>query len=254
MEADPEISFTCGTEGFLLPDRTVRVFERDYQSTDWSVASGAEFVKELCRTSTNTVAASSVVRRTSAQKKAGHYRPELPYSDDVELWMRLATLGKVARTPAVQAIRRIHASQHGATYQADILRDFREREAAFDSFFANEGASLPEREALLARAKRSLGEHAYWAAVSRICRGHLAAGRQLLGFSVAHAPSVLVVPPLGWLMRASRVWDRIGEVMRDALRRCLGRSDANWHGQVLNPLDFDHDQLPRIGTDGLRAP
>jgi glycosyltransferase involved in cell wall biosynthesis len=256
MEAHPEVSFTCGTEGFLLPDGTVRVFERNYQSTGWSITSGEDYITRLCRTSTNTVAASSVVRRTSAQKKAGHYRPELPYSDDVELWMRLATFGHVARTPAVQAIRRLHPLQHGASYTASIVRDFKEREAAFESFFANEGARMPECDLLLARAKRSLGEHAYWAALARLGRGQMRLAGQLLRFSIAHKPSVVAAPPFGWLLRANRVADRVREVLMDAVASRFGLSKSSRggsHGISLQLPEFQHEQLRRVGSDGIGA-
>ncbi len=224
LEAHPDVSFAHGTEAFLFPDETVRIFNREHQSQSWHIITGEAFIGQLCRTSANAVAAPTVVRRTSMQKAAGYFRPELPYTDDVEMWMRLASFGHVAKTPAVQAVRRLHAVQHGDGYKSDILRDFKEREAAFESFFTREGAALPDCKALLARSRRSLGEHAYWAAMARLCRGQLGAGAELLRFSIGHKPSVVAVPPIGWLLRANRVTDRIGEVLKEAVFSQFG-----WH-------------------------
>jgi glycosyltransferase involved in cell wall biosynthesis len=255
MEQNPGISFTCGTEAFLLTDGSVLVFNRAHASKDWNIVTGDAFIRQLCRVSANNVAAPTVVRRTSAQKAAGHFRPELPYTDDVEMWMRLARFGDVARTPAVQAVRRLHASQHTATFTSAIVRDFKEREAAFDSFFAHEGASMPERDDLLALAKRRLGEHAYWAAMARLCRGQIGTGFEVLKFSFSHKPSVLIAPPIGWLLRGNRVPDRIREVLAEAILGRFGHPAPLYGCRVSTDLQSAGFQpVPdRIGTDGIGA-
>ena len=38
----------------------------------------------------------SAIVRTSAQHRVGGYRPELPHSGDLEMWLRLAAVGSVA--------------------------------------------------------------------------------------------------------------------------------------------------------------
>jgi glycosyltransferase involved in cell wall biosynthesis len=253
LEACPEVSFAHGTEAFLLPDGTVRIYNREHESESWHIVSGDAFIRQLCRTSANAVAAPTVLRRTSAQKAAGYFRPELPYTDDVEMWMRLARFGHVAKTPAVQAVRRLHAVQHGDSYKSNIVRDFNEREAAFESFFTREGAAMPDCKALLAQSRRSLGEHAYWAAMARLCRGQLGAGLELLQFSIRRKPSVVAVPPIGWLLRANRVADRISEVLGEAIFTRLGLSAPVCGCRVSASLQSSGFQPAphQIRTDGV---
>lgn len=216
MESDRGISFTHGAE--------IRFHGGEPHHEDrspvgnWQVSSGAEFIETICHTPVNHVGAPTVVRRTATQKRIGGYRPELPYSDDLEMWLRLATVGRVASTTSVQAYRRVHPSQMSEQFRvANQVRDFREREAAFASFFAHEGRTIPQAARLLETAKQGLGEHAYWSAISHICRGHWRSGAQLFDYSRTRRPRRGYLPPLGWLLRMERPLNRIGAIGMEAL-------------------------------------
>jgi glycosyltransferase involved in cell wall biosynthesis len=137
----------------------------------WTVWSGQDFIAHHCRVPVNMVGAPTVVRRTSAQKKAGYYCAKLPYYDDMEMSLRLATLGDVAQSAAVQGFRRIHATSHGRWFTSVILRDFQERDAVFDVVFDGAKSRGPRAIALHRQATRSLAAHAYWSAVSHLVRG-----------------------------------------------------------------------------------
>ncbi|WP_046866116.1 glycosyltransferase family 2 protein [Microvirga massiliensis] len=211
MEDHPEISFTHGVEvRFSLDDGLPDV---PATGSGWEIQTGAEFIRNLCRTPVNNVGAPTVVRRTSAQKRVGYYRPELPYTDDLEMWLRLASEGSVAQTASVQALRRVHGSQMSVQFQtAHQVRDFQEREAAFVSFFSREGRSLQGAACLLQDARRGLGEHAYWSAISHVCRGYGRAGLELFEFSRTRRPMGGFLPPIGWLLRMDRPMSRIADI------------------------------------------
>jgi hypothetical protein len=100
-----------------------------------------------------------------------------------------------------------------------MARDFREREAAFVSFFAHEGGTLPQADALLSQARRGLGDHAYWSAISHLCRGYFREGLDLLAYCLVHRPSLAVLPPLAWLFRMDRPFTRVVRVLGEALGR-----------------------------------
>jgi glycosyltransferase involved in cell wall biosynthesis len=211
LDRHPSVSFTHGVEALARPGEPVPKID-DPQHPRVEISTSAEFIARLCRTPVNPVGAQTVVRRTAAQKEVGHYRPELPYTDDFEMWLRLASVGCAARIDAVQAIRRIHGHQDSNQFQRDNhVRDFREREAAFESFFAHEGRTIPGVDRLKNQMRRGLGEHAYWSAVSHACRGHLRAGLQLLRFS-GERRRIPFLPPLGWLMRMERPMGRIADI------------------------------------------
>jgi glycosyltransferase involved in cell wall biosynthesis len=219
MEANPDIAFTYGFEATISNADEATALDVSRRHADWTVIPGRAYIEHACHYPRNYVGAPTVVRRTSAQKRAGLYRPELPYSDDLEMWLRLATVGSVASTRAVQGIRRVHARQMSEGYRSSMVRDFLEREAAFKSFFANEGRAMPNAGALLKEARRNLGADAYWSAVSHLVRGLAKDGLQLFKFSLTRRPSAAIFPPVGWLSRMHRPLGRIGDVLLEAGRR-----------------------------------
>lgn len=102
------------------------------------------------------------MRRTAAQKAAGYYRKELPFTDDFEMWLRLALHGDVALTDTIQAVRRRHGRQVTEGYRARPHHMFREVLAAFECFFENDGRVLPDARALLRDVRRRMGRSALY--------------------------------------------------------------------------------------------
>jgi glycosyltransferase involved in cell wall biosynthesis len=225
MEADPEIAFTYGVELRLSFDQGVIPAVPHVSKPHWEVSSGREFLKALCRRPICHVGATSVVRRTSAQKKVGLYRPELPYADDFEMWLRLATVGKVARTNAVQGIRRMHQARSSVDLDEDPVRDFIERQAVYESFFAHEGAALPNAPRLLRQVKHALAGQAYWSGVSHVLRRKPRIGWQLLKYSWQRSPWVVVVPPIGYFLLMERPVRRLVDVVLESV---TGRPHGHW--------------------------
>ena len=134
----------------------------DGAEADWQVTSGGEFIERCCRNPERYIAAGMVLVRTSMQKAVGHYRAELPHTDDFEMLLRLARRGPVAFTRAVQGIKRMHGANQTDTFLAERTRDLVERLAAIDSFFENEGSSMDEADRLRRLGRRSISERAYW--------------------------------------------------------------------------------------------
>jgi glycosyltransferase involved in cell wall biosynthesis len=223
MKDHRNVSFTYGIEASCYPDGTMQVHPRHSKHAQWQLSPGREFVAGICATPKNHVGAPTVVRRTSMQKQAGYYRPALPYTDDLEMWLRLASVGDVGSISTTQGIRRIHSLQMSEGYRSKMVRDFTEREAAFVSFFNNEGQSMPDADRLQKLVSRRLGEQAYWSTASHLLRGHIREAGQLLNFCLSRRPSVVVMPPIGWLFRMDRPLQRVVQVLREAMRRLAGR-------------------------------
>jgi glycosyltransferase involved in cell wall biosynthesis len=218
MDHHPEVSFTYGVELRLtFPAGVVPPVPQHDGHIDWRISSGMEFIEELCRHAVCFIGPTTVVRRTSAQKKVGHHRPQLPYTDDLEMFLRLATVGSVAYTSAVQAIRRLHGAQASSYYSGFPVREFVEREAAFNSFFAQEGAVLAEAKSLHAQVTRRLADRAYWSGWSHICRRQPRAGWDLLRYAWSRRPRSFVVPPIGELWIRDKPFTRLTEVAIEAI-------------------------------------
>ncbi|WP_244610600.1 glycosyltransferase family 2 protein [Microvirga pakistanensis] len=217
MEEHPDISVTYGRAAALYGDAPASSLEIPPQKSDWRIMDGLAFIDRFCRTAVFHVPGSALIVRTSAQKQAGHYRPELPHSDDYDVWLRLACRGRVAETDAFQAILRMHGSNRSTLLAQVHVWHLVHTEMAIDCFFANDGAALPGASNLLHMARRSLAERAYWSAVSNLARGSLRDCFALLRFAVRRRPSLLLLPPLGYLLRRDDTSARIRHILMNLI-------------------------------------
>ena len=74
---------------------------------------------------------------TSVQQAIGGYDADLPHSGDVEMWMRAALAGDVARVngPA-QGYYRVHGQSMQRTVYAGLMRDLSGRLEVFEKVLA----------------------------------------------------------------------------------------------------------------------
>lgn len=168
---------------------------------DWRIRTGSEFIEFACRHAFNPVIGPTALVRTSVQKAAGHYRPSLSHTDDLEMWLRIALHGSVASTRRIQAHARSHPHNQSATVDG-ILHWNREFEAGFRSFFEHEGAVMPDRQRLFALARDCLTKRAYWSAVSNLLRREKGAA-SLMRFALKRKPLLAVMPPVDYLLMRS---------------------------------------------------
>jgi glycosyltransferase involved in cell wall biosynthesis len=218
LERHPNVGLLYGAELDLYTGNPIPVPDATTQAAAGTrLLTGAEFIADICRAAVNPVGTSTAFTRTSAQKAAGHYNPKLPHTSDFEMWLRIAAISDVARTEAVQGIRRHHGANMSDFYFSIVTRDYAERHAALESFFATAGAALPGATQLRNLARHNLAEEAYWVGLSRACRGQFALGRDLVGFAFKLAPSLAVLPPLGYLLRRKGAFHRVVEVLGAAV-------------------------------------
>lgn len=199
LDDHPQASFAFGNDVHWLSGEPRPRVEQP-PSCHWSVRDGATFIVERCQRPEAYIAAGMVLVRTAAHKAAGHYRAELPHTDDLEMLLRLAMLGEVAQTAAVVGIKRMHQSNRTHDFLAERTRDLVERMAALESFFAREGRALPGARRWLRRGRRRIAERAYWCGIKDLMRGQRSAFG-LLRLAVRYSPRVAVLPPLGYVAR-----------------------------------------------------
>lgn len=214
MEQNPHASFAYGTDVHQSDDACSAMAEPEDGDASWTLSTGRQFIEDRCRNPERYLAAGMVLVRTSAQKQAGHYRPQLPHTDDFEMLLRLACLGSVAFTSAVQGIKRVHGSNRTNDYLTERTRDLVERLAALQSFFANEGRNLADAQQLHRLGRRSIAERAYWCGVKDLARGR-PSGTGLLKLAFRLAPATAVLPPLNYLLRLDRPVAYVGRVLAD---------------------------------------
>lgn len=173
------------------------------------------------------VGTGSIVVRKAAQKQAGHYRPALYYTDDLEMLMRLAALGHAVRIDAIQGIRRRHGANISAANWGKWLRELEQVWAAYASFFAHEGHALPWGPRLERQIRTNIANRAYWSAVSHRMRGLKAESVELMAFSQSLDPAASIIPPFTYWLRIDSPGTFVVRRLRDMLaRRRLPRSPA----------------------------
>jgi glycosyltransferase involved in cell wall biosynthesis len=205
LERGKDIVFAYGREAFFREGDEFPIFEQQTAKIGWQIVEGTNFIETICR----RPHATPTVVRTSVQKIAGYYRPELPFTDDVEMLLRLALRGRVAQTTAIGGVRRFHNSNISVRAWKDRMTAINAQEAAFETFFADEGRVLPNAQRLHAIAMRTTAARAYWWAVGDLLRGKWDTAFRLLKRAIRLSPRMAIIPPLGFLLRAEGPLGRI---------------------------------------------
>ncbi|WP_165310832.1 glycosyltransferase family 2 protein [Microbacterium protaetiae] len=109
----------------------------------------------------NVIYQPEVMIRTSALQTVGGHRAEVPAASDLNLWLRLASQGSVARIGGVvQGFYRQHSLSMQHTVHTGKLVDFRARRDAFDLFFAEAPNTVKGLSDMRVLSRRSLAKDA----------------------------------------------------------------------------------------------
>ena len=186
MDGHPEVGFVFG-RGIVLADNSASTETEAVPSsadkTGWRILTGLEFI-ELSG-SHNIVHTPTVMVRTELQKRLGGYRPELPHTGDMEMWLRFAAQASVGILEEYQAVNRRHAGNMSLKYRAKgFLPDIEQRKAALDCFFQVYGDQLPNAQQVRRRLFRSLGCDAVELASSAFNEGDMETSKLLSEFSL----------------------------------------------------------------------
>jgi hypothetical protein len=130
-----------------------------------TVHRGIDWIRTACSRGINGIVCPEAIVRTSAQLEVGGYRPEVPYSSDMEMWLRLATIGDVIQDRGdYAAFTRTSPQSMSAVAEASMARTLQIRRDAFDVWHEYAADVLPDADALLARAHHTLARTAMFRA------------------------------------------------------------------------------------------
>lgn len=195
MESHPGVGIVYGHAQYFEPDRPLPRFGKRWRGT--KVWSGADWIRLRCRSAQNCISSPEAVVRTSVQRQAGNYDPACQHASDLNMWLRVAAISDVAYVKgAAQALYRIHSDGMLRSVQGEDtgpMVDLTERRAAFESFLAGAGASLPEVAQLRSLAVRALARQALWQASRAYDRGEVHGGdaarvEGLIAFALESCP------------------------------------------------------------------
>ncbi len=189
LNEHPEVSFVFGNAIRLDVSGTARPIRTVDGKADRRVVDGHKFIT-ICGTS-NIVVTSTAVVRTKIAQQVGGYRPELPHSGDLEMWLRLAAHGSVGMVTAYQGVYRRHSSNMSLGYMTQgCIPEYKQRQAALECFFQTCGHLLPDAGRMQRKLYRSLACTALGVASQALDEGHIQISHDLSAFALLLCPSV----------------------------------------------------------------
>jgi glycosyltransferase involved in cell wall biosynthesis len=202
MDADKGVGMVYGrTIHFEQEAELPRVDAREFGCTRWS---GAEWLKGRCRAGHNVITSPEAVVRGSVQRAVGGYRPELPHTGDLEMWLRIAAVANIAYVVGPpQAFYRVHPASMLRTKFHGSLVDLKERKSAFDVFFFHQQHILTDADRLHTLANCALAREALWDACRAYDHNQVEASYadQLVEFAVTAYDGATSLPEYAALRR-----------------------------------------------------
>lgn len=160
MERDPSVGMVYGRAVHFHNEQELPI--REAGSAPVIIYKGSEWIMRRLRAANNVITSPEVVVRSSVQRAVGGYRPELPHSGDLEMWLRIAAVSNVAYIRAPQAFYRVHGASMQRTQFKGSLVDIIERRAAFHSFLRHCGGSSGHNPELRDYVDVALAKEALW--------------------------------------------------------------------------------------------
>lgn len=198
LAADKSLAFCYGRCVRFWRDLSPPQIDSDSEQVRYHRMSGHKFIEQFCRLGVFQIPGATLVTRTTAQKVAGHYREELPHTDDYEIWLRLALAGNVAILDNVQGMLGAHDNNRSKQLKMSQISHIQETEAAAVSFFSRKDLAPDGARRLQRIARRGFAARAYWAAFGALSRGDPDAGG-LMRYALVKAPEMALAPPLDYL-------------------------------------------------------
>ncbi|MGX5851109.1 glycosyltransferase family 2 protein [Mesorhizobium sp. PL10] len=218
MEQHPAVTVAQGKAQILDVEGALPTGSTTTDPPTWTIISGSEYIEKICRHPLQRPVGFILVR-TAAQKHAGYYTKELPFTNDLEMLMRLVSLGNVAETKAVQGIRREHKDNISSAYWHDFNLRLYSVYNAVDAFLSSCSIYENQSAKLLTLARVSLACDAYWSAVSHLIRGRYREAFDLFKFAFSLSPRLAILPPVAHLLRTKNVLSRTRMVFSEAFGR-----------------------------------
>ncbi len=157
LQAEPSVGLVYGYAELLRGDATAVGAATTQPDATWTVWSGAEWIKRMCRRGRNVIRNPEAIMRRDLINELGGYDPDLPLSADMYMWLRAAARADIGRVNGpVQAYYRIHDSNMHDVDFGGLLDDSREVLATFDRFIVAEEANLARPRALSRTARRQV--------------------------------------------------------------------------------------------------
>jgi hypothetical protein len=183
-----------------------------------------EFLETSCRLGHTPLQAPAVLVRSTAHRAVGGYLAELPHSGDTEIWLRLASRGRVAAIDEVQAFRRQHASNMSLGFPP--LERLREQLEAFEVHFLDRSHGPADARRYRAIVRATIAEAAFWTGAHAFERRQAGRCGEALTFARTCDPKIITNPSWSRLHWKRRLGPRTSAAV-DRVYQRLRRSRAS---------------------------
>lgn len=194
MNADKSIGMVYGRAIHFQKESELPAI-RSHECT-YRCFSGAEWLEARCSAGHNVISSPEVVVRGSVQRAVGEYRPELPHTADLEMWLRIAAITSIAYVRRVpQAFYRVHPKSMFRTKYLNGFADLQQRKAAYDMFFRYH-QHVADIDRLQDLAHRALAREALWDACRAYDHNQVeeAQAHKLVEFALEACPQATSLP------------------------------------------------------------
>jgi glycosyl transferase family 2 len=216
MQAHPDVVLTYGRDiAFSAPQPPWH--DARMQPESYRIYSYRELLDTSCRLGHTPIQAPTVLVKTDAHRAAGDYLPDLPHSGDTEIWLRIVSHGRVAALDAVQAFRRLHATNMSHAYSP--RQRLEEQLRAFETHLAESPLAPVERERCMRLVRQTTAEAAFWSAARLFDGGHRAECAASLAFAVSCDPSIAETKAWSRLQWKRRLWPFAAGLLNRLSRR-----------------------------------
>lgn len=186
----PSVGLVFGRDVHFRSDAEIPTFDPALQSEKVDVLSGLDYIKAAARIAHNLVPTPTAILRTSLQHRIGGYRPHLPATGDMEMWLRCAVYGPVARLHADQAYYRVHGNNMHIRQFGKAIAFLQQRKAAFDELFAEYGHLVPYIDRIYRTALEVIAAEAVGEAYCAFTHGDIESSNKLCAFGVSSSSHV----------------------------------------------------------------
>lgn len=134
------------------------------------VWSGADWSYRMLQDDRNLIATPEAMLRRSVMEKYGAWKPELPHSQDLEMWLRAASFFDVGYVRAVQAYKRFHEASMNLQGSAGTGL-FHAHRHAYESWYGDVADRVADADLRYAVGRQAVADHAIREAVHAYRRG-----------------------------------------------------------------------------------
>jgi hypothetical protein len=233
LDANPQIGFAYGLAVFFTDDAEIvqdpnPVAERP----DTQIIGGLDFLKR-CFTIGNPVPTPTAVVRTHLQQSLGGYRPDLPHSGDMEMWMRFARHSSVGVIGRVQAYYRTHSTNMSLGFHDRWIGDRREQLEACSEVSARWAPTHSSLPLMLGQMSKRLALEALDLASKAYDSGYPQDARRCVEVALEFDPDLRRTPQ--WRKYAAKclIGNHAWRAILPLWSRLCGSSDAGaWPPQI----------------------